>query len=111
MQENSEKVLNQFPICIHLQKRIKNINNMKSKIIIIGLTLLSGAFIGLKSTFNTSVDEYNALLLENIEALAQEENEIEKVICLGNGSIYCPKDGKTGEHVKYLGIRDKVSLS
>lgn len=83
---------------------------MKSKIIIIGLALLSGVAINLRSLFNDPVDEYNALLLENIEALAQEENEIEKVICLGNGSIYCPKDGKTGEHVKYLSIRDKVSL-
>lgn len=83
---------------------------MKFKIIIIGATLLLGTFIGLKSTFNTSVDEYNVLLLENIEALAQEENEAKGPICYGNGSVKCPQEGKTGDFVRYFSLRDEVSL-
>lgn len=83
---------------------------MKFKIIIIGATLLLGTFIGLKSTFNTSVDEYNVLLLENIEALAQEENENWSVDCVHTGSVVCPKGGKRVSSVYYFSIRDKVSL-
>lgn len=83
---------------------------MKLKIIIIGLTFLSGTVISLRSMFNNPVDECKGLLLENIEALAQGENETEKVLCMGDGSVDCPQEGKTGERVKYLSIRDKVSL-
>lgn len=83
---------------------------MKSKIIIIGLTFLSGAVISLRSLFNNPVDEYKGLLLENIEALAQEEVEIEDVDCRGNGSIDCPNEEGTGERVRYFSLRDKVSL-
>lgn len=83
---------------------------MKSKIIIIGLTFLSGAVISLRSLFNNPVDEYKGFLLENIEALAQEEVEIEDVDCRGNGSIDCPNEEGTGERVRYFSLRDKVSL-
>ncbi len=83
---------------------------MKSKIIIIGLTFLSGTVISLRSMFNDPMDEYKGLLLENIEALAQEENEAGVPDCMGDGSVDCPQEGKTGERVKYLSIRDKVSL-
>lgn len=83
---------------------------MKLKIIIIGLTFLSGAVISLRSLFNNPVDEYKGLLLENIEALAQEEVEIEDVDCRGNGSIDCPNEEGTGERVRYFSLRDKVSL-
>ncbi|MBR2360657.1 MAG: hypothetical protein IKJ42_00920 [Bacteroidaceae bacterium] len=83
---------------------------MKSKIIIIGLAFLSGTVISLRSIFNTPVDDYNVLLLENIEALAQEENETGVPDCWGNGSVDCPQEGKTGERVRYLSLRDKVSL-
>lgn len=83
---------------------------MKSKIIIIGLAFLPGAFIGLKSAFNTPVDDYDVLLFENIEALAHEENETGVPVCWGDGSVDCPNEEGTGEHVKYLSIRDKVSL-
>ena len=64
----------------------------------------------MRSIFNDPEDEYKGLLLENIEALAQEENETERVLCLGNGSVDCPIEGKTSEHVKYLSLRDKASL-
>ena len=83
---------------------------MKSKIIIIGLALLSGVAINLRSLFNDPVDEYNALLFKNIEALAQEENEAGISDCWGNGSVNCPQEGKTGKRVKYFSLRDKVSL-
>lgn len=83
---------------------------MRLKIIIIGLTFLLGTVIGLRSIFNNPVDEYKGLLLENIEALAQEENEAGVPDCMGDGSVDCPKEGETGERVKYLSIRDKVSL-
>ncbi len=83
---------------------------MKLKVITIGLALLTGAVIGLKSVFNAPTDEYKGLLLENIEALAQEENETGIPDCWGEGSVNCPKEEKTSERVKYFSLRDKVSL-
>lgn len=83
---------------------------MKLKFIIIGLAFFSGTTISLRSLFNDPVDEYKVLLLENIEALAQEETGVEDVDCRGNGSIDCPNEEGTGERVRYFSLRDKVSL-
>ena len=83
---------------------------MKLKFIIIGLTFLSGTAVSLRSLFNDPVDEYNALLFENIEALAQEEVGVEGIDCRGNGSIDCPNKEGTGKRIRYFSLRDKVSL-
>ncbi len=83
---------------------------MKSKIITIGTTFLLGSFIGLKGIFETPKDEHTILLFENIEALAKKENEEGIAVCMGNGSIKCPQEGRTGDFVRYLSLRDKVSL-
>lgn len=84
---------------------------MKLKVIIISSVILAGAFIVFQSVFNGSTDTYRELLLENIEALADDgENELGVPNCWGEGSVDCPKEGKTGDRVKYLSIRNEVSL-
>lgn len=83
---------------------------MKSKIIIIGLTFLSGTVISLRSMFNDPMDEYRGLLLENIEALAQGENENWSIDCVHTGTVVCPEGGARVLRVDYFSIRDKVSL-
>lgn len=83
---------------------------MKLKVITIGLALLTGAAIGLKSIFSNPVDEYNALLLENIEALAQEENDSQMIECYDIGTVNCPQKDVKVLHVEYFSLRDKVSL-
>lgn len=45
-------------------------------------------------------EKLDDLMLENIEALADEE-DYGKAWCFGSGSVYCPNAIKGAEHVLY----------
>lgn len=60
---------------------------MKKTIVKIGLLLLGIAvFYGVENKETTG---FSALVLDNIDALAQEENGEEDVSCYGSGDIDC----------------------
>ena len=84
---------------------------MKLKTIIVLLLFSAGALVVLKSVSKTSMDTCKDLLLENIEALAEDgENGFESVDCFSSGSVVCPEGGARVLRVEYFSVRDNVSL-
>lgn len=62
---------------------------MKKKVKILVLAVLSGTIAISSWVGNRQSVEMNALMLENVEALAAGENN-SKIFCWGIGSVDCP---------------------
>lgn len=71
---------------------------MKKKVKILVLAVLSGTVAISSWVGNRQSVEMNALMLENVEALAAGENN-SKIYCWGKGSIDCPNNK---EKVSYV---------
>lgn len=71
----------------------------KFKLKLVGVLFVCVLFLLGYAQMNHS-EKWDDLLLENIEALAASENEV-NCICVGMGSIVCPRSSKGAEHVCY----------
>lgn len=71
---------------------------MKKKVKILVLAVLSGMVAISSWVGNRQSVEMNALMLENVEALAAGENDV-KILCFGIGSVDCPDKKKKVAYV------------
>ena len=73
---------------------------MKKKVKILVLAVLSGMIAVSNWVGNRQSVEMNALMLENVEALAAGENE-GGILCWGIGSVDCPNNKEKVAYVRH----------
>lgn len=74
---------------------------MKKKVKILVLAVLSGMIAVSNWVGNRQSVEMNALMLENVEALAAGENN-SNIWCFGTGSVDCPRGHNKVAYVRYF---------
>lgn len=63
-------------------------------VIVVALLVVAGVFL-----YSSSEKEQpNSIVLENIEALANNEND-DPIICIGYGTVRCPINGVEVEYI------------